>query len=217
MIRSGGILQIVKHATKQLLSATGTILSVALMLGICCGASAQQTGYTLQPGDAIEISVLQEPGLNRKLVIAPDGMISFPLAGQVRAGGLTVKALEGQLAKRLSKNYLAPPQVTVTLAETGTGAIGGGAASRIYITGEVNSPGPYPISPGISVMEAIALSGGLGKFAAKSRIQIHRNVAGKDEVYVFNYSDFLSGKNLQGNIPLKPGDLIVVPERGLFN
>jgi polysaccharide biosynthesis/export protein len=207
----------VKHATQQLLTVAGTILSVALMLGICCGASAQEAGYTLQPGDAIEISVLQEPSLNRKLVIAPDGMISFPLAGQVRAGGLTVQALEGQLAKRLSKNYLAPPQVTVTLAQTGTGPIGGGAASRIYITGEVNSPGPYPISPGTSVMEAIALSGGLGKFAAKSRIQIHRNVAGKDEVFVFNYSDFLSGKNLDGNIPLKPGDLIVVPERGLFN
>jgi polysaccharide biosynthesis/export protein len=212
-------LRIVNHAAKQLiaLTATSSILCMSLLLGIGLGASAQEAGYALQPGDAIEISVLQEPGLNRKLVIAPDGMISFPLAGQVRAGGLTVKALEGQLAKRLSKNYLAPPQVTVTLAETGTGAIGGGAVSRIYITGEVNSPGPYPISPGISVMEAISLSGGLGKFAAKSRIQIHRNVAGKDEVYVFNYSDFLSGKNLEGNIPLKPGDLIVVPERGLFN
>jgi len=66
-------------------------------------------------------------------------------------------------------------------------------------------------------MQAIALSGGLGKFASKSRIQIHRNVGGREEVFVFNYSDFLSGKNLESNIPLKPGDLIVVPERGLFN
>jgi len=63
-------------------------------------------------------------------------------------------------------------------------------------------------------LQDLTPSGGLGKFASKSRIQIHRNVAGKDEVFVFNYSDFLSGKN---NILLKPGDLIIVPERGLFN
>jgi polysaccharide export outer membrane protein len=194
------------------LTVTRLILRLVLTLGVCYGAAAQETTYTLQPGDSIDISVLQEPSLNRKVVIAPDGMISFPLAGQIRASGLTVKALETQLAKRLSKNYLAPPQVTVMLAE-----IGAGATSRVYITGEVNNPGPYAISPGTSVMQAIALSGGLGKFASKSRIQIHRNVAGKDEVFVFNYSDFLSGKNLENNIPLKPGDLIVVPERGLFN
>ena len=105
--------------TKRLsaLTVTRTILRVGLDARGLLRSAAQETAYTLQPGDAIEISVLQEPSLNRKLVIAPDGMISFPLAGQVRAGGLTVKALESQLAKRLSKNYLAPPQVTVTLAE----------------------------------------------------------------------------------------------------
>ena len=88
--------------------------------------------------------------------------------------------------------------------------------SKIYVTGEVNRPGPYPISPGTSVMQAIALSGGLGRFAATSRIQIHRRTAGKDQVFLFDYDAFKSGKNLEGDIPLQPGDVIVVPEKGLF-
>jgi polysaccharide export outer membrane protein len=65
-------------------------------------------------------------------------------------------------------------------------------------------------------MQAIALSGGLGRFAAGGRIQIHRRVAGQERVFVFDYDAFASGKNLEGNIPLQPGDVIVVPERGLF-
>jgi polysaccharide biosynthesis/export protein len=198
--------------------AARTLLSLLLLLGVYDGASAQQAAYTLQPGDSIEISVLQDPNLNRKLLIAPDGMISFPLAGQIRAGGLTVKALETQLATRLSKNYLTPPQVTITLADVGRGGpVGGTVSSRIYVTGEVNSPGPYSINQGMTIMQALALSGGLSKFASKSRIQIHRRVAGKEDVFIFNYSDFLSGKNMENNIILKPGDLIIVPERGLFN
>jgi len=194
-----------------------TLLPLLLLLGIYSVAGAQQAAYTLQPGDSIEISVLQDPNLNRKLLIAPDGMISFPLAGQIRASGLTVKALETQLATRLSKNYRAPPQVTVTLATIGAGGAMSGGTSRFFITGEVNSPGAQVFIPGTTIMEAIASSGGLGKFASKSQIQIHRRVAGKEAVFIFNYSDFLSGKNLENNVLLKPGDLIVVPERGLFN
>ena len=213
----GAILSRVALEQRSVPIVARTLLPLLLLLGIYSVAGAQQAAYTLQPGDSIEISVLQDPNLNRKVLIAPDGMISFPLAGQIRASGLTVKALETQLATRLTKNYLAPPQVTVTLATIGAGGAMSGGTSRIFITGEVNSPGPQVFIPGTTIMEAIASSGGLGKFAAKSRIQIHRRVAGKDEVFIFNYSDFLSGKNLENNILLKPGDLIVVPERGLFN
>src|SRR5262249_48371734 len=158
-------------------------LNLLILLGLCHQTGAQQGAYTLQPGDSIEISVLQDPSLSRKVLIAPDGMISFPLAGQVRAGGLTINALEAQLSAKLGKNFLTPPQVTVTLADTGA-PIGGSVASRIYITGEVNSPGPYSISPGTTIMQALALSGGLSKFAAQSRIQIHRRVAGKEAMFV---------------------------------
>ena len=189
-------------------------IQILIVLGLFffTPAVAQQAGgYALQPGDKIDISVWQDASLNRSIVIAPDGMISFPLVGHIRAAGMTIQALEKVLSKRLSKNYQTPPQVTVTLSQVTEGGL-----SQIFVTGQVNKPGPYPATAGMSVMQAIALSGGLGKFAAKSRIQIHRNVGGSEQVLLFNYSDFESGKNLQGNVTLQPGDVIVVPERGLF-
>src|SRR5262249_35836088 len=141
------------------------ILGVAVLL-LCLPAAAQQpSAYVLQPGDKIDISVWQEPSLNRQIVIAPDGMISFPLVGHFRAAGLTVQSLEKTLSQRLSKNYKTPPQVTVILSEVSTGA-----SSQVFVTGQVNNPGTYPITSGMTVMQAIAASGGLGKFAAKSRI-----------------------------------------------
>ena len=187
------------------------LLIILALLSVVGVARAQDTSYTLQPGDSLEVSVLQDPTLNRKLVVGPDGAISFPLAGHLKAAGLTVQELENILSKKLGKNYQTPPQVTVMLGE-----IKEEFENRVYITGEVNKPGPYPIKPGTSVMQAIAISGGLGRFAAKSRIQIHRRVAGKDQVYLFDYEDFESGKNLEGDIPLQAGDVIVVPEKGLF-
>jgi polysaccharide export outer membrane protein len=189
------------------------LLALAVLLGICTGAAAQQPqGYALQPGDKISVSVYQDPSLNRDLVVAPDGTISFPLAGHIRAAGLTLPALEKELAKRLRKNYQTTPQVTVSLSEVGTST-----GSQVFITGEVNRPGPYSIQPGTSVMQAIVLAGGLGRFAAKTRIQIHRKVAGGEEqVLLFNYRDFESGTNPNADIPLQAGDVIVVPERGLF-
>ena len=178
------------------------------LLWFSVAAAQQPDSYILQAGDTLEVSVLQDPKLNRQVVIAPDGSISFPLAGHFQAAGKTMQALEKEFSKRLSKNYLSPPQVTLMLS-----AAGQSPSSQVFIMGEVNKPGPVPISSGMNVMQAIALSGGFGKFAAKSRIQIHR----QDQVFLFDYSDFESGRNLQTNIPLRPGDVIVVPERGLFN
>jgi polysaccharide biosynthesis/export protein len=175
-------------------------------------AGARQGNYALQPGDQLNISILQDPSLSQSgVVIAPDGTISFPLAGQVHAAGMSIRGLERELTRRLSENYKTPPTVTVMLSQ-----VTPSASSQVYITGQVNNPGPYPLTPGLSVMQAIALSGGFGKFAAKSRIQIHRRTAEGERVLQFDYSDFESGKNPQEDIILQPGDVIVVPERGLF-
>ena len=179
-----------------------------MVLLLCGPAAGQQPGaYALQPGDKIDISVFQDPTLNRQIVIAPDGMISFPLVGHIRAAGMTVQALEGALSKRLAKNYKTAPQVTVMLTEVTTGG-----SSQVFVTGQVNNPGTLPITPGMTVMQAIAASGGFGKFAAKSRVQIHRG----EQVFLFDYSDFEKGRSPERNIPVAPGDVIVVPERGLF-
>ena len=129
-------------------------------------AAQQSSAYTLQAGDKIEISVWQDPTLNRQIVIAPDGMISFPfMAWPLKAAGMTVQGLEGALSKGLKKNYQTTPQVTVMLSEVTTGA-----SSQVFVTGQVNNPGTYPITSGMNVMQAIALSGGYGKFQAKGRV-----------------------------------------------
>ena len=194
------------------------IFALAVLLGLCTGAAAQQAkSYALQPGDLVEVSVWQDPRLNRSVVVGPDGMISFPLVGHIRAAGMTIQALESLLSKRLMKNYSTDPGVTVILSEVNASNESKITGAEVFITGEVNKPGPVSITPGMNLMQAITLSGGFGRFAAKSRIQIHRKVAGSEQVLLFNYSDFESGKNLQGNITLRPGDVIVVPERGLFN
>jgi polysaccharide export outer membrane protein len=183
------------------------LLAVALVLLLVPAAAQQPSTYALQPGDKIDISVWQDQSLNRQIIVAPDGMISFPLVGHIRAAGMTLQALEKALSNRLKKNYKTAPQVTVMLAEVTTGI-----SSQVFVTGQVNKPGTLPITSGMTVMQAIAASGGFGKFAAKSRIQIHR----REQVFLFDYSDFESGRNPATNIPLQPGDVIVVPERGLF-
>lgn len=188
-----------------------SIFLLAVGLLATAEASHAQSRYVLQPGDTINISVLQDPSLDRSIAIGPDGTISFPLAGHISAAGLTAESLENSLTRRLSKNYKGRLDVTVTL-----GQVNESFESRIFVTGEVNKPGPYPLAPGTNVMQAIALAGGLGRFAAGGRVQIHRNVGGQEQVYEFDYDDYASGRNLEGNISLRPGDVIVVPERGLF-
>jgi polysaccharide biosynthesis/export protein len=171
----------------------------------------QSQAYALQPGDELEVSIWGDQSASRQTIVAPDGMISYPLIGQIKAAGKTIPALEKEFSKRLSKNYKTPPQVTITLT-----SVREGSGSQVFITGEVNKPGPYPLTPGLSVMQAITMSGGFGRFAAKSRVQIHRRVGGAEQVLLFDYSDFLSGNNPASDVVLQAGDVIVVPERGLF-
>ena len=188
-----------------------SIFLLATGLLASAGASHAQGRYVLQPGDTVNISVLQDPSLDRSIAIGPDGTISFPLAGHIRAGGLTAEALENALTQRLSTNYKGRLDVTVTLAQ-----VNQGLQNNIFVTGEVNKPGSYPLSPGTNVMQAIALAGGLARFAAGGSIQVHRNVGGQEQIYDFDYDDYLSGRTQAGNIRLRPGDVVIVPERGLF-
>ena len=173
-------------------------------------ASAQ----TLQPGDSIAISVFQDSKLDRQLVIGPTGMISFPLAGQIRAGGLTPAALENVLKQRLKDKYAGDLDITVALLQTKQ--LEEDLKPRVFITGEVLRPGPFIMRQRTTIMQAIALAGGFGPFAAKHRIQVRRQIAGADSIFVFDYNAFFTGANLQDNIILRPGDVVIVPERGLF-
>jgi polysaccharide export outer membrane protein len=142
-------------------------------------------------------------------------MISFPLAGHIQTTGMTPQALENALRKRLQKNYSGKLDITVSLAAVNK-EDDANAKPRIYITGEVLKPGPYVLRSNTNVMQAIALAGGVGPFAASKRIQIHRQMDGKESVFLFDYSAYKAGTETSDNIGLRSGDVIIVPERGLL-
>lgn len=189
------------------------LIALFFIIGLATTASAQ----ALRPGDTISVSVWQEPKLDRTVVIPPGGMISFPLAGPVRAGGLTPEALAEALRGRLQKNYTEKLDITVAfVARAEKDEEDEALAPRVYVTGEVTRPGPYIVKLRTNVVQALALAGGLSPFAAKQRIQVRRKIKGGDDLYVFNYVAYESGQDMGGNIDLKSGDIVIVPERGLF-
>ena len=196
------------------------ILIVVFSLLVSVSLAGAQT---LKPGDNLSISVLQDPKLDRTVVIEPSGQISFPLAGHFRAAGLTPIALENILKDKLKSNYKDDNlDVTVALAPGLPSAKPDEPEDdlkpKIFVTGEVARPGSYIIRQPLTLMQAIALAGGVGQYAAKRRIQVRRRMPGGDEtIFMFNYKAYEAGDDLEGNIRLRAGDVIMVPERGLFD
>ena len=188
------------------------LTGLLLVLLSCVGALAQSK--TLQPGDSISISVLQDPKLDRQMLVGPDGMISFPLVGPVRAQGLSAAGLENLLRRRLRDKYAEGVDVNVSLL--GIGRDNEETRPRIYVTGEVKAPGAYPVRVRTDIVQAIALAGGLGPFAAKHRIQVRRKVNGLDQIIPFDYAAYEAGLIPDENRYLHAGDTVIVPERGLF-
>lgn len=187
-------------------------LLLALVLAVCLLQAAAAQTYRIQPGDTLSVSVVQDPKLDRNVVVAPDGTIAFPLAGHVKVSGLTVAGVEAALKSRLQSNYRDELNVSVSLV-----GLAPESALAIYVTGEVNKPGAYPLNElGTNAVQAIALSGGLGPFAAKRRILIYRRINGQEIQLTFNYQDYESGRDLSGNIALRSGDVVLVPEKRLF-
>jgi len=199
-----------------MMGTTMRILFLGLFLGFwATGASAQN----LKSGDSLSISVLQDPKLDRTVVIDPRGEIAFPLAGHIRARGLTPLAVENIIKSKLKGNYADENlDVTVALLTSPKEIPEEDLKPKIFITGEVIRPGSYVVRQPTTLMQAIALAGGIGQFAAKQRIQVRRRGTGGDEtIYMFNYRAYEAGADLEGNIRLRAGDVIMVPERGLFD
>ena len=192
------------------------VLRVVLTLLFFGGFITSALAQALRPGDTIQISVWQDPKLDRQVVVGPGGTISFPLAGHIRAAGMTPQALENVLRSRLQKNYTGQLDITVSYAAVRKKEDDDDTKPRVYVTGKVLRPGPYIIRPRTSVMQAIALAGGLGPFAASQRIQVRRKIGGIDTIFKFNYRAYESGRDLTNNINVRSGDVIIVPERGLL-
>lgn len=195
-------------------------MRVFLFSVLLCFVAAHTTAiaqsYKLRAGDRIAVSVWQDPKLDREVVVRPDGAISFPLAGHVPAAGSSLQSLESRLRQRLGKLYTEKLDITAALVERGQAKEEELDETTIYVTGEVRNPGQFVLKKDTTVLQAIALSGGLGPFAAKKRIQVRRQIKGGDVVLPFNFKEVESGRNLVSDIFLKEGDVVFVPERGLF-
>ena len=186
------------------------LLSSAACFFFVTTAHAQATaGYTVKPGDTLEISVWKEPDLQRTVLVRPDGAFSFPLVGEVDARGKTVSELNKTVSDRLTK-FISDAVVTISVQEI--------KGNKIFVLGQVNKPGEFIVNPRVDVMQALSMAGGLTPYASERRISIVRHHPdGKDEHIEFPYyEDILSGKNLDKDIVLSPGDVVLVPASSLF-
>jgi polysaccharide export outer membrane protein len=169
-------------------------------------AFAQQSvksGYKLGPEDIIEISVWGDKELVREVVVRPDGGVSFPLVGDLVAGGLTVDELRKEVKKRIVE-YVPDAPVTVILRKV--------ESPKVYVMGKVNNPKVLILGQDMTVVQALAVSGGLSPFAASGSIKVVSKLPdGTQQVVKFDYDEFADGENLEQNVQLKPGDTIVVP------
>jgi polysaccharide export outer membrane protein len=177
-------------------------------------AFAQSASYRIQPGDELAITVLEDDTLNRQVLVLPDGQISVPLAGTVRAGGQTVDAVERTITDRLASNFAVRPSVFVSVTTVANDQ----ETFPIYVLGQVNTPGQVEVEVGTTLLQAIALTGGLDRFAATKRIQLRRTdpATGQERMFLFNFKAVERGGAIQSMITLREGDVIIVPERHLF-
>lgn len=162
----------------------------------------EEQGYVIGATDTITVSVWKEPELTLSLVVRPDGMISIPLLGDVKAAGLTPMQLSMALTEKLRK-YVNEPQVTIIVNSINS--------RIIYLVGEVNRAGTYPMLPNMTVLMALSGAGGFSQFADTKKIYVLRLEDGVQKKFPFNYKEVIKGKRPEENIMLKPGDTIVVP------
>jgi polysaccharide biosynthesis/export protein len=177
-------------------------------------ALAQSAGYRIQPGDQLQLTVLEDEMLNRTLLVTPDGRVSVPLAGTIGVAGQSVEAVERTIADRLASNFAVRPSVFVALTSVDSGA----GLFNVFVLGEVGAPGLLEIEPGTTLLQALALAGGPDRFAATRRIQLRRtdSSTGQERLYLFNFRAVERGGSIQSMIALREGDVIIVPERRLF-
>lgn len=159
-------------------------------------------GYTIHAGDMLRISVWKEEDLNLDVLVQPDGHFAFPLAGDIQATGKSTLEIRQEIAKRIEK-YIPDPVVTVDVKQI--------QGNKIYVIGKVNRPGEFVMTHDIDVMQALSMAGGTTTFAALNSIKILRR-KGKAQISIpFRYADVEKGMNLDQNIVLQSGDVVVVP------
>lgn len=163
---------------------------------------AVERDYAIQPGDILNISVWREETLQGAFLVRPDGQLSFPLAGEIDAAGLTVSRVKRTVTERLA-SYIADPLVTVAIAEV--------RGNTVHVIGKVNKPGAVLMLRRMHVIEALSAAGGFTPFADVDDIKILRRMGEGQIALPFDYGEVERGRNLRQNILLQSGDTIVVP------
>ena len=190
---------------KLLLFFALTVLLVTPVLsaqGVSAAEQVTVASFIIEANDILEIFVWKEPDLSRKVLVRPDGYVSFPLVQDIKASGMTPSELKAQLEEKL-KEYLTAPNVTVIVDAI--------QHYRIYVTGKVQGPSSFILEKPITVLQAISLAGGLQEFADESEVKIVRPTS-RGYLYLdFNYKDVIKGKHVDQNIYLESGDVVVVP------
>jgi polysaccharide export outer membrane protein len=208
----------------MLRSLSQSLLCLAVAAVIAAApAAAQETatpaavqteeGYRINGGDLLHISVYGEQNLDKDVPVQPDGGIAFPLVGNLNARGMTLKELQGKIAANLRESQYFPNltdnEVTVSMVKA--------TGNSVSVVGQVKAPGTFAYDTQLDVMQALSLAGGLTPFASKSKIKIlRRDHAGTQTAILFDYSEVEDGEQLEKNILLRGGDVVVVPQAGLF-
>jgi polysaccharide export outer membrane protein len=165
-------------------------------------AAAVPSDYVIGAEDVLGVLFWREAEMSGDVAVRPDGMITLPLVGDIKAAGLRPDALRDTIQQAAGK-YLTDPNVTVVVRQLNS--------RKVFITGQVQTPGAHPLTGPRTVMQLIALAGGLNEYADSEHITIMREEGGKTRSFKFNYKDVSKGKKLEQNIQLKPGDTVVVP------
>ena len=185
---------------------TVAIVAASLILifqvAIAQESERPDSSYEVLPGDLLQVSVWKEPDLQLEVLVRPDGAFSFPLAGDISTANKSVPELQAQLTQRLAR-YIADPVVTVSVSQV--------LGNKIYVIGQVNTPGEFVVNPQVDVLQALAMAGGTTPFADLNSIRILRRSDSVQTALSFDYKDVIRGRNLEQNVMLQSGDVVVVP------
>jgi polysaccharide export outer membrane protein len=195
------------------------VMLATLLATVSLNSVAFAQEYKIQRGDTLRVEVREDPSLNRDALVMPDGQISLPQIGTVRAAGRTVDQLSGSLVGALSSTFAAPPSVFVSLASRAEPIEPLPPRTvQSFALGEVETPGAIEMRPGTTVLQFISQAGGLTRFAAKNRVQLRRtdSKTGQESVYVIDMRALESGQSLTQNYVMQRGDVVFVPTRRLF-
>ncbi|MCZ8078958.1 MAG: polysaccharide export protein [Rhodobacteraceae bacterium] len=193
------------------------MMLAALMALPFLAVDAAAQDYRLQRGDTVQIEVLEDSTLSRSTLVLPDGQITVPQVGTVRAAGRTLEQLQADVAQRLAPSFATPPTVFVTLSSLAPIIDRPERTIDIFVIGAANAPGRVQIPPGSTLLQALSAAGGLSPFAADKRVQLRRvDKAGNEKIYRVDYDAIERGVSNVGTTRVVDGDVIVIPQRKLF-